>query len=151
MIIGDKDKEGNTLILGGWKANLYLTPEGLYLISDQLTKEDTMALDLYNGLNNTSLSQLPPLPKPNPPNLEGIKLPATTGRVLGAFESQSNPGTYHYVIQYPNGYIRCTCFGYRSPDSCWHYRAIMEIGPKSITETIVVKLENLPKEVSNVP
>ena len=94
-----------------------------------------MALDLYNGLNNTSLKALPRVPSIKTPIPEGIKLPRTNGRILGIFESESKPGAYHFVIKPLEGYLYCTCFGFRSPNSCWHYNSIMEIGP-----------ENLPKE-----
>ena len=135
MQIGDKDKEGNTLILGGWNKDLSLTKEGLFLIDNQVIKKEEMALDLYNGLNYTSLKALPKPPKPTEPTPEGIKLPRTNGRILGIFESESNPGAYHFVIESLRGNINCTCFGFRSPNSCWHYNSIMEVGP-----------ENLPKE-----
>ena len=144
MIIGEKDKKGNTLILGGWKADLFLTKEGLYFIDNQVTKEEEMALDLYNGLNNTSLKALPKLPTPNEPALpEGIKLPNTKGRILGIFESESNPGAYHFVIESLSGNIHCTCFGFRSPNSCWHYNSIMELGPENLPKNnpIVIKIK----------
>jgi len=144
MPIGEKDKEGNTLILGGWNKDLFLTKEGLFLIDNQLTREKEMALDLYNSLNNTSLKQLPSLPEIKPqPKLEGIKLPNTTGRILGVFESESNPGSYHFVIEPLKGKVYCTCFGFRSPNSCWHYNSIMEIGPSTTTidTPIVVRIK----------
>ena len=142
IIIGDKDKKGNTLILGGRNSDLYLTPEGYYLIEGIYSGEESEALRLYNEYNGTSLTSLPKLPT-KPKELEGISLPFTTGRILGVFESNSNPGTYHYVILSLKGNITCTCFGFRSPDNCWHYRSIMEIGPENIKEPIVVKLKDL--------
>ncbi len=140
MIIGDRDKEGNTLILGAWKARLFLTPEGAYLIDNQITLEEEMALDLYNSLNFTSLKSLPRTPKLRPGKLQGIRLPNTDGRILGAFESESSLGTFHFVIEPLTGSVYCTCFGFRAPNNCWHYRSIIEIGPENIPETIRVNL-----------
>ena len=78
-----------------------------------------------------------PLPNSEEP---GIPLPVLEGkqRVLAKFESQSKPGDYHYVIQSASGEVFCTCFGFRSPNKCWHYRGIMEIGPENIADTIVL-------------
>ena len=145
MIIGDKDKEGNTLILGGWKSNLFLTTENTYMIEKSVLSTEEEALELYNSLNNTKLLKLPPLPKTNTktPGLEGLQLPHTQVRILGAFESESNPGVYHYVIESLKSNITCTCFGFRAPNHCWHHRSIMEIGPDNIKEPIVVKLKDL--------
>jgi len=149
MAIGDKNREGNTLILGGWKADLYLTPEGNFRIEGHWGGTEEDALELYNKVNGTSLTTLPPISKnaalPHPSTL----LPVLKGRTLGAFESESNPGTSHYVIESPEGVITCTCFGFRAPDNCWHYRAVLEIGPKNITQTLVIKQSDLRKEVTN--
>lgn len=49
------------------------------------------------------------------------------GRTLAIFESESNPGDKHYVMLSPSGSIYCTCWGFRSPNKCWHYRGMMDI------------------------
>lgn len=79
-----------------------------------------------------------PLPKPE--EEKGIELPVVSKeqRTLAKFESYSKPGDYHYVIQTSSGDVFCTCFGFRSPNKCWHYRGIMDIGPENIADTIVV-------------
>lgn len=77
-------------------------------------------------------------PLPQPEKEKGIPLLPKEQRTLAKFESHSKPGEYHYVIQTPQGNVFCTCFGFRSPDKCWHYKGIMEIGPENIKETLVV-------------
>ena len=143
-----KGKEGSTLILGGWKADLYLTPEGLYLIDKDSPETPDTALLLYNLYNNTFLKELPPMPTPKDPSMD-ITLPfiPPNSRVLGKFQSFSDPDKYHYVIQPGEGAIYCTCFGFRAPDNCWHYRAIREIGPGNISEILEVKISDLKKEI----
>ncbi len=64
-----------------------------------------------------------PLPQPEP---EGLPLVPKERKLLGIFESKSNPGDKHYVYQSPQGEIYCTCWGFRAPDKCWHYRGMME-------------------------
>jgi len=49
------------------------------------------------------------------------------GTILAIFESESKPGDKHYVILSPSGNIYCTCWGFRAPNKCWHYRGMMEI------------------------
>ena len=64
-------------------------------------------------------------------------------RILAKFESNSKPGDFHYVIQTPLGSIYCTCYGFRSPDKCWHYRSIMDIGSDNLKETITITNKDL--------
>ena len=148
MPIGSKDKEGNILILGGWKADLYYTPDGLFKLDEHYGVTEEEGVYLYNQSNGTTLKSLPYIPPLIPPP-KSIKLPFTKGKVLGIFESGSNPGTYHHVLEHLDKSITCTCFGFRSPDNCWHYRAIMEVGPENLTETIIIKLGDLKKEGQN--
>lgn len=84
-----------------------------------------------------------PLPQPEPEI--GIPLTPKGQRILAKFESQSKPGDFHYVIQPPSGNVFCTCFGFRSPDNCWHYRSIIEIGPDNIKDTLVITLKDFGK------
>lgn len=64
------------------------------------------------------------------------------GRTLAIFESESRPGEKHYVNLAPDGTIYCTCWGFRSPDHCWHYRGMIkmleDIPLAKITEPITV-------------
>lgn len=80
------------------------------------------------------------------------KAPAQFGeqRILGKFESESKPGTFHYVIQLSRGSFYCTCYGYRSPNRCWHYQLITEIGPQSIKETIILTLKEIKEAEARV-
>lgn len=64
-----------------------------------------------------------PLPSP----LLGSPLIPKERKVLGIFDSSSNPGDKHYVIQSPTGEVYCTCIGFRAPNKCWHYRGMMEV------------------------
>lgn len=133
MQIGDKDKDGNALILGGWKADLYQIPDGNFLIDGMvLNKEE--ALLVYNKLNNTSLLSIP-----SPPKEEGIALPVTQGKVLGIFESKTQPGVFHHVIKPPEGHLYCTCTGFLTHHYCWHTDFIKHIGLKNITGTIIMR------------
>jgi hypothetical protein len=44
-------------------------------------------------------------------------------RIVAEFESSTKPGTYHYVTYFPSsGEYKCSCYGFRSPNKCWHYR-----------------------------
>lgn len=151
MPIGDRDKEGNTLILGGWEADLYQTPTLEYLLKRKGDPTPTLcftqeeALSLYNQLNNTHLKEFPKLPTPKEEE-EGIELPLTKGKILGKFESYSQPGTFHYVIKPEEGYLYCTCSGFSRYKYCWHYLLIKHIGVKNITGTITISIK---KEASN--
>ena len=146
MPIGDIDSQGNTLLLGGWKANLYQTPTSSLLIrlvgggsEGILFKEEGKALILYNELNGTNLKAIPRLPKLEKDEISiGLPFLPPGSRVLGKFESFSEKGKFHYVIETEEKSVYCTCFGFRSPDKCWHYRMIMEVGPEKITGPIVV-------------
>lgn len=86
-------------------------------------------------------------PLPQSPKEEGVPLIPQEERTLGIFESQSKLGDKHYVRITPNGTIYCTCWGFRAPNKCWHYRGMMEaIGKGQITldnlkEPIIIKLE----------
>ena len=87
-----------------------------------------------------------PLPLPPPKEEEkGIPLVPEEERTLGIFESQSKPGDKHYVRITPKGTIYCTCWGFRSPDKCWHYRGMMEvlkeIPIEQITEPLIIDME----------
>ncbi len=141
--IGNQDELGNILILGGWKANLYQTPKGTFRLVEvkagdcHIAGSEEEALRLYNQFNNTYLTSIP-IPQLKE---EGVELPFTKGKILGKFESSSQPGTFHYIIQPPKGEIYCTCFGFRAPNKCWHYRLIMDVGPDKITGTITVALK----------
>jgi hypothetical protein len=81
---------------------------------------------LTKNPNGTYKSEaLPQTLLPNAP----ISLPYIPpgGRTLAIFESESKPGEKHYVMLSPNGDIRCTCWGFRAPDHCWHYRGMIKI------------------------
>jgi len=88
----------------------------------QLIQTGLYTFRLLKRPNGTYRSEPLPLPKKK----EGILLIPGEEKTLGIFESSSNPGDKHYVRITPNGTIYCTCWGFRSPDKCWHYRGIIE-------------------------
>jgi hypothetical protein len=47
-----------------------------------------------------------------------------TNEILATYPSKSNPKHNYYVIKPPVGEIYCTCFGFKSPKKCWHYRKV---------------------------
>ncbi|KKK89293.1 hypothetical protein LCGC14_2734580, partial [marine sediment metagenome] len=61
-------------------------------------------------------------------------------KLLGVFESKSEPGTFHYTIQYPSGEISCTCKGSIRGDH-WHTDLIKDILSQGIKieKPIVIK------------
>jgi len=79
---------------------------------------------LTKGPDGTYKSE--PLSDPIPTEITLIP-PMGKGRLLGIFESESSPGTKHYVILSPDGTIYCTCYGFRAPNKCWHYRGMMDV------------------------
>jgi len=110
----------------------------------QLIQTGLYTFRLLKRPNGTYRSEpLPLLPKEE----KGIPLVPQEERTLGIFESASNPGDKHYVRITPNGTIYCTCWGFRSPNKCWHYRGIMEaikeghLNLDNLKEPIIIKLE----------
>lgn len=101
----------------------------------QLIQIGALTFQLVKNPDGSLTSKLYSTPEPKE---EGILLIPKERKVLGKFESSSEPGTDHYVIQPPEGEIYCTCFGFRSPNKCWHYRMVIEVGPEKITKPIVV-------------
>ena len=65
-------------------------------------------------------------PLPSPQEEKGIPIIPQGRKLIAIIESQSNPGDKHYLYQEANGEIYCTCWGFRSPNKCWHYRGIKE-------------------------
>jgi hypothetical protein len=66
--------------------------------------------------------------EPLPPSQEekGIPIVPQGRKLIAIFDSQSNPSDKHYLYKEANGEIYCTCWGFRSPNKCWHYRGIKE-------------------------
>jgi hypothetical protein len=93
------EEEPRLLEIGAYTFRLTRNPDGTY-------KSEALP-----HLPNAEIPLIPPFGK---------------GKVLGIFESESNPGEKHYVILSPSGNIYCTCYGFRSPNKCWHYRGMME-------------------------
>ena len=79
---------------------------------------------LTKRLDGTYKSE--PLSEPQPTEITLIP-PMGKGRILAICESESSPGTKHHVILSPGGAIYCTCYGFRAPNHCWHYRGMIDI------------------------
>jgi len=101
--------------------------------------------------NGTYRSEpLPPLHRKE----EGIPLIPKEDKTLGIFDSASKPGDKHYVRITPHGTIYCTCWGFRAPDKCWHYRGMMEaiksgqLHPNDLKEPLIIKLEEPRKKLA---
>lgn len=52
---------------------------------------------------------------------------------LGSFPSKSDPQITHYVKLSKSGDVYCTCFGFKSPKKCWHYRLIKNVLDEGVT------------------
>ena len=89
----------------------------------RLVKIGNYTFRLVRYPNGTYLSE-PLIPPHQTPS---IQLIPKEEKILGIFESYSNPGEKHYVIQSPQGTVYCTCLGFRSPNKCWHYRGMVEL------------------------
>ena len=132
MQIGDKDKEGNILRLGGWKADIWQIPYNRFRVTvgDKFSACDTEgeAVKLYNDLNNTKSKELPKLPDYVTEDKPETEIPLPEGaKILAKLESKSRIGEFNYVVQYPDNTIICTCAGFGYRHYCWHTDMIKDI------------------------
>lgn len=51
---------------------------------------------------------------------------------LAEVPSRSTPGVKHYVLSTSTG-IKCTCFGFRAPEHCWHYKLVKSVLDEGVT------------------
>lgn len=158
MQIGDRDKQGNQLRLGGWKADVWQTPYNRFRVAitgdpSKFSAIDTEeeAVKLYNHMNSTKLKELPKLPSQFSEDKPTTDVPLPKGsRILGKIESKSRVGEFNYIVQYPSGEVICTCTGFGYRHYCWHTNLIKDILNQGITidRPIVIKYT---KEPTNVP
>lgn len=149
-MIGDKDVLGNVLRLGGKNVAVWELPDQTFLLRFQERKEtyvaktEKEALDWYNKIEDKNFFKLPDLP---PPRLDSQKeeeplLLPDGAQLLGKFESQSTPGLFHYVIQYKDPAIRCTCWPFTLNHTCNHYQfvksALLQIPVQRLIEKPIV-------------
>ncbi len=147
-MIGEKDKNGNILRLGGKEVYVWELPQGTFLLQ-LLNRKDVLlasteqeAVEWYNCIEDKNFFKLPELPAlPNSTisghassghSIQEIKRDAGIlvpegAKLLGKIESQSSPGKFYYVIQYKDGSIRCTCWPFIRTQTCNHYRLIRDI------------------------
>lgn len=119
LTIGKKDKRGNILVLGGSNANLFRTSSGTYVIDDITTETSSAAIEVYNGLNKSSLSldyiekYFEPWYQKNLANKKVFDAP-----------SASSPGVSYTVTLDGLGNYKCNCTGWRFRNKCWHVDAV---------------------------
>lgn len=139
--IGDLDKDGNRLRLGGYKASAWESPLGIFYLRDRLTLElydvvegEEKGLEAYNRLNGTKTKWFPPE--------KYLKTRIGGPRVLGEFESSSSKGVFYRVTINSNNEITCSCRGFTSHGHCWHYDTIIDLGGKTIKTPIRITLKD---------
>lgn len=127
--IGNKDKQGNILRIGGWIADLWQTPRGTFFMSldnDKLeanTEEE--AVDLYNEVNNTELGKLMSIPQPKAPRLVfPIRSSVIMSNLVKRVPSSTQPGVFYDVRKLPSGTLTCTCTGYGFRHTCSHCKLV---------------------------
>jgi len=144
MPIGEKDIQGNTLRLGGKNVRIWELSNGQFLFrfTDRkevfVAKTEEDALKWYNQIEDSNHFAFPKLPLPRIDSRvekEGDELPVLPegAHFLGKFESQSTPGMFHYVVQYKDNTIRCSCWPFVLNKTCNHYRFT-----KNVLETVSV-------------
>ena len=146
-MIGDKDITGNVLRLGGSRVAVWERPDSTFLLrftdhkDTYIAKTAKEAIEWYNKIEDSNHSKFPDLP---PPRLDSRKeeepliLP-DGARLLGKFESQSTPGFFHYVIQYKDSIIRCTCWPFTLNKTCNHHQFIKSALEQLPVERLVEK------------
>lgn len=116
----------NILLLGGAKASLFEAPSGTFKIKiwgipqppkNLLTQKDALAL--YNELNQTNYT--------DDLKEEPQGIPLLSSPIVGKFESESNPGSYHLTKRMSDGKLICTCTGWIIHQHCWHTDLLLEI------------------------
>lgn len=122
MQVGDTNRQGNTLILGGWNSDLFRTKTGRFITGVQVLDSEEEAINAYNGLNGTSLptdyisSWFQPWYEETKGVNKEYKVP-----------SRSHPGEYYRVNIDPLGNYFCNCPGFMYRNECWHIDAIKEL------------------------
>lgn len=120
--VGQRDKGGNLLILGGHKANLWRLKSGLYSTGGETTPFGEEAVELYNGFNNTTLRS---------DYIRAVFNPwyANQFRVIAQIPSDSKPGVIYDIVRTPEGELLCDpkCEGFRFRHDCKHVQYVRQI------------------------
>ena len=136
LTVGDLDTEGNMLFLGGWNANILLTPEDKYVVISTrvegikpfYTDSDEKALEAWNWMNgmDSKPGELRKIiesirrHKEKDQSTKEIVFSNPSYRVMGRFSSESKPGIVYEVRENKSGSLYCTCPGYSYRRTCRH-------------------------------
>lgn len=119
LTIGKKDRRGNILVLGGTNADLFRTSSGTYSIDDITAETPSAAIEVYNGINKTSLAldhiekYFEPWYQKNLANKKVFDVPSATTEGVSYTVTLDGLGDY-----------KCTCPGWRFRNECWHVDAV---------------------------
>jgi hypothetical protein len=118
--VGDTDKKGSILVLGGQKVSLWKAKNNLYFIGDTITISPTIAVREYNKANNTKLEDS---------YIEKYFEPwyQKHARLLIDVPSRSENGKYYSIRKEVDGSLTCECPGFRFRKTCWHIEAVQEL------------------------
>ena len=122
LTIGDKDKQGNTLILGGWQADLLRTKTGKFIIGVKVLESEAEAVDTYNELNGTN-HPTDYISRVFQPWYERVKKVNKEYKV----PSRTHPEEFYRVKLDPLGNFSCNCPGFLYRNKCWHIEAVEEL------------------------
>jgi len=121
MEIGDKDRYGNTLVLGGWKENLLRTSTGKFIVGVQVLDTEKAAMEAYNAHN---CSELPTnyISESFQPWFEKNKV------ANREYDVPSSRGNTVYQVKFDKlGNTTCNCPGFLFRRDCWHIKAIKDL------------------------
>ena len=118
--VGQKDEQGNLLILGGHRADLWRSKNGLYFIAGDAFANSEQAMELYNSLNETKL--------PLDYVWKGFQVWYEKQLVVVAnVPSRTDPTRTYAVRRNPSGELTCECQGWMYRGYCWHTEAVKEL------------------------
>ena len=120
--IGVKDENGNLLILGGWKANLWRLRDGLFAVGEDRTVAADYAIELYNFYNGSKLPV---------DYIQTVFEPWYEKQyiIVAKVPSRTNPRKSYNVTRSPEGELICDpkCRGFKFYGYCWHTEAVKEL------------------------
>lgn len=119
--IGQKDEEGNLLILGGWNENLLRTPKGYFKVGKRSYINSGEAIGAYNEANETKLQKdyVETYFKPWYEKKYG-------GRTTLTVPSSSGDKTYEVSVD-EFGNVSCNCPGFMYRGKCRHSDVVKEL------------------------
>lgn len=126
--IGDKDKKGNLLILGGRNADIWRTANNTYIVGETVIGEPETAIDSYNKLNGVNLD-LDYTEKTFQPWYDKNRLGIGKGgsRFITKVPSRTKVDKNYNVSYDQNGNLTCDCPGFTYRGECWHIEAVADL------------------------